>query len=65
MENERKHFDSPRSTDFRKDGVWAANLGFYLLWMEYLAISPSYELARRFRANDLSEEEVKTLPADF
>ena len=65
MQNERKHYDSPRSTDFRKDGVWAANLGFYLLWMEYLAISPSYELARRFRANDLSEQELDTLPADF
>ena len=65
MYNARKHYDSPRSTDFRKDGVWAANLGFYLLWMEYLAISPSYELARRFRANDLSEQELDTLPADF
>ena len=65
MQNERKHYDSPRSTDFRNDGVWAANLGFYLLWMEYLAVSPSYELARRFRANDLSEQELDTLPADF
>jgi hypothetical protein len=33
--------------------------------MEYLAVSPSYELARRFRANDLSEQELDTLPADF
>ena len=33
--------------------------------MEYLAISPSYELARRFRTDDLSEEELHTLPTDF
>jgi hypothetical protein len=42
--------------DFRKDSFWATKVGFYMLWMEYLAISPSYELARRFRADALSPD---------
>ena len=53
------------STDFRRDGLWATKVGFYLLWMEYLAISPSYELARRYRNNDLSAPELAMLPQDF
>ena len=51
--------------DFRKDSFWATKVGFYMLWMEYLAISPSYELARRFRADILSPDEVNALPEDF
>ena len=51
--------------DFRKDSFWATKVGFYMLWMEYLAISPSYELARRFRADALSPDEVNALPEDF
>lgn len=51
--------------DFRKDGLWATKVGFYLLWMEYLAISPSYELARRWRMGSLTKDEQQRLPADF
>lgn len=54
---------SPR--DLRKDGLWATKVGFYLLWMEYLAISPSYELARRYRTGSLTKEEQQRLPLDF
>jgi hypothetical protein len=65
MKSVRTQHDSPRAADFRSDGVWATKLGFYLLWMEYLAVSPSYELARRYRAGGLSHAEQEQLPADF
>ena len=54
---------------FRKrrteNGEQATKVGFYLLWMEYLAISPSYELARRYRNHALTKDEQQHLPADF
>lgn len=65
MKPVRTQHDSPRAADFRNDGVWATKLGFYLLWMEYLAVSPSYELARRYRAGILTHAERTRLPADF
>jgi len=65
MQKSRTQYDSPRAADFRADGVWATKLGFYLLWMEYLAVSPSYELARRYRAGELTQAEREELPADF
>lgn len=65
MKPVRTQHDSPRAADFRSDGVWATKLGFYLLWMEYLAVSPSYELARRYRAGLVTEDERARLPADF
>lgn len=65
MKTSRTQNDSPSAADFRADGVWATQLGFYLLWMEYLAVSPSYELARRYRAGTLTKVELAALPADF
>ena len=65
MKSFRAQHHRPRAADFRGDGVWASKLGFYLLWMEYLAVSPSYELARRHRAGTLTEQERARLPADF
>lgn len=53
------------SRDLRRDGLWATKVGFYLLWMEYLAISPSYELARRYRNHALTKDEQQQLPTDF
>lgn len=50
---------------FRKEGVWTPQLGMYLLWFMYLQISPSYELARSYRAGLLEKNELKSLPADF
>ena len=52
-------------TDVRRDGLWATKVAYYLLWMEYLAISPSYELARRYRNHQLQPHEVEALPLDF
>ena len=43
--------------------LWVSDVKLYLLWFEFLAISPSYELARRFRAGDCAPDEV--FPADF
>lgn len=65
MKPVRTQHDSPRAADFRGDGVWATKLGFYLLWMEYLAVSPSYELARRYRSGQLTDADKERLPADF
>ena len=65
MNTTRNEHQSPSAADFRGDGVWATKLGFYLLWMEYLAVSPSYELARRYRAGTLTAEEQQRLPKDF
>jgi hypothetical protein len=53
------------ASDFRKDDLWATKVGFYMLWFEYLALSPSYELARQFRASRLSAEQQGQLPKDF
>ncbi|MBO9422370.1 hypothetical protein J7481_22860 [Labrenzia sp. R4_2] len=42
---------------------WVKDIYRYVLWFEYLAISPSYELARRhFAGEDLNPD---LLPADF
>jgi hypothetical protein len=56
---------SIKPEDFRTGDLWATKLGFYMLWFEYLALSPSYDLARRFRANELSSSELCALPKDF
>ena len=56
---------STRSTDFRQNGSWATKIAFYMLWIDYLTLSPSYELARQYRAGKLSAEDKKNLPADF
>lgn len=45
--------------------LWVSKKGFYMLWFEYLTHSPSYELARQFRAGTLSADDKQTLPADF
>lgn len=39
--------------------------GYVMLMLEYLRISPTYELARKARANKLTSTEKKLLPADF
>jgi len=47
------------------DGRWASQVAMFLLWFEYLAVSPSYELARRFRAGELTNADKAKLPVDF
>jgi hypothetical protein len=65
MKDRHRHIEAPVWRDFRQDGVWSEKLGFYLLWMRYLAISPSYELARRYRAGEYDDITLADLPADF
>ena len=50
---------------FGKAGMFASNVAFYLLWFEFLAISPSYELARRHEAGEWTETDEQKRPADF
>jgi hypothetical protein len=45
--------------------LWVSKKGFYMLWFEFLADSPSYELARRYRTKSLSPQDKQQLPADF
>jgi hypothetical protein len=49
--------------DRRSGGMWVREISMYLLWFEFLAISPSYELARRYRSGEHLEDAV--LPGDF
>ena len=49
--------------DRRSGGLWVKQISMYLLWFEYLAVSPSYDLARRHRAGDAIPSDK--LPADF
>ncbi len=47
------------------ENLWAPKAAFYMLWFEFLALSPSYELARRYRAGALMAEDEQKLPTDF
>lgn len=52
-------------SDRRRDGLWATKIAYYLMWFEYLAISPSYEMARRIRSNTLRDSDRDKIPADI
>jgi hypothetical protein len=49
--------------DRSNNGFWVSEISRYLLWMEYLAISPSYELARQVREG--AKVDPSLLPSDF
>lgn len=49
----------------RREGLWATKIAYYLMWFEYLAISPSYEIARRIRTNTLKDIDRESVPADI
>ncbi len=54
-------------SDLQKNGKFVKEHRLYRLWFEFLVLSPSYELARRFRATKgkLSNDDIARLPADF
>jgi len=56
-----------RRSDFQREGKYAEMNRLYRLWFEMLGLSPSYELARRYRASNglLSAEDQARLPKDF
>lgn len=47
----------------RRSGMWVSEISMYVLWHEFLAISPSYELARRYRSGEQLKDTL--LPEDF
>lgn len=56
-----------RKSDFQRDGKYAEQNKLYRMWFELLMLSPSYQLARRYRQLDgrLNDEDQARLPADF
>ncbi|GFE76495.1 hypothetical protein [Novosphingobium sp. TCA1] len=54
-----------KSRLYQTEDRWteANDLAFQIMWFEFLKVSPSYELARRHRAGELSEQD--RLPSDF
>ena len=56
-----------RRKDFSQGGFHTEPHDFHRLWFEFMLLSPSYELARRFRASNgnLSPSDQARLPADF
>jgi len=51
------------SRDLRADGVFVSRVEIYRLWFEFLAVSPSYQLAHRHRMGKAIPDDA--LPADF
>ncbi len=54
-----------RGSDFSRQGWHTKPTAAYMLLFEFLRLSPSYELARVHRTQGLTNEQKKTLPADF
>lgn len=45
--------------------LWVEKERAYELWFGFLALSPSYELAHRFRTGSLTNDQKLIIPADF
>lgn len=54
-----------RASDFNKPGLHTQMHRGYLLFFEFLRLSPSYELARKSRQEGLTDVEKASLPSDF
>jgi hypothetical protein len=52
-------------SDFSQSGWHTEPTAAYQLMFEFLVLSPSYELARKARADKLTKEESENLPKDF
>lgn len=50
---------------FRKAGVWTPQLGIFLLWFQFLQLSPSYEIARRRESGLFNDDDRALRPKDF
>lgn len=57
----------PTKSLFRRGDAWAkaTDVAYATLWFEFLKISPSYELARRFRTGEWTAADDAARPADF
>ena len=56
---------SARSADFNKPGLHTRMHRGYMMFFEFLRLSPSYELARKARQEGLTAEDQAQLPPDF
>ena len=58
---------SLRRSDLQKNGKFVEEHRLYRLWFEFLALSPSYELARRFRKSKgkLTGADKARIPSDL
>ncbi len=56
-----------RAADFNRDGYYADPHQYHFFWYQFLRLSPSYELARRYRkaAGELIEADRSSVPPDF
>lgn len=56
-----------RKSDFQNEKLHVEENRLYRMWFELLALSPSYELARRYRSRNgkLSAKDQARLPKDF
>jgi hypothetical protein len=54
-----------RGSDFLAPGWHTEPTAAYQLMFEFLRVSPSYDLATRFKLRELNREDKKSLPADF
>lgn len=55
--------DDPAKSSW--NDVWVDDVPMYRLWFEFMLFSPSYELARRSRADELTPADEAILPTDF
>lgn len=44
---------------------WPDNSALFMLWLEYLKVSPSYRLAHLYRTDALHKDQLVKLPKDF
>lgn len=50
---------------YSKNGSYITRLGYYLLWFEFLRMSPSYHLANKLSGSGWTAANANTQPADF
>ena len=54
-----------RTSEFSQPGLHSKPSGIYALMLSVLRLSPSYELAGKFRSGEITKAEKKKLPKDF
>ena len=54
-----------RASEFSQPGLHSKPSGIYALMLNVLRLSPSYELAAKFRSGEITKAEKKKLPKDF
>ena len=54
-----------RASEFSQPGLHSKPSGIYALMLNVLRLSPSYELAGKFRSGEITKAEKKKLPKDF